>query len=98
MGGADVKRFDVESAPAEETGDARQNPETVLDQDSDGVTHSPPSKENAATRSMPEFENIGRDGSPFASQNEWNRKGLPSLPERKTAANHKISGCYQGGE
>ena len=41
MGGADVERLDVESAPAEQTGDARQNAETVFDQDGDGVTHSP---------------------------------------------------------
>jgi hypothetical protein len=55
MGGADVKRLDVESATTEETSDARQNSETVLDQDGDGVTHSPPSKENGAQWSMPDF-------------------------------------------
>ena len=40
MSGADVERLDVESAPAEQTGDARQNAETVFDQDGNGVTHS----------------------------------------------------------
>ncbi len=38
--------------PLKRTSDARQNSETVLDQDGDGMTHSPPSKENEGPRSM----------------------------------------------
>jgi hypothetical protein len=39
MGGADVEGVDVKAAAAEETGDARQDAEAVLDQDGDGVAH-----------------------------------------------------------
>ena len=85
MRGADVERLDVKSAPAEKTGDARQNAKTVFDQDCDGMTHSPPSKENAAARSR-------SDSSPPVTK----RKTGADLVDQRLLPRRRMNETYKG--